>query len=227
MGLRNPFTFAHQPWRTAPAMLINDVGQSAWEEINDGIAGANYGWPTTEGATTNPAFVEPPIRVRPRRERRGCAITGGAFYNPAAPAIFPAEYSERLLLRRLLFGLDPPARPGQWQQVTGLRDRHLVAGRPQGGRRRRPLLPGSRKRRGVPVRYGSAPPGITSHPASRTVSARAVRHLHGRGQRHGAAHVSLATNSADIPGPRMPVSPAASQNEPIRSTTCPARSRSG
>ena len=42
-GLRNPFTFAFQP--TSGRMFINDVGQNTWEEINDGAAGANYGWP--------------------------------------------------------------------------------------------------------------------------------------------------------------------------------------
>ena len=30
-------------------MFINDVGQSTWEEINDGIAGSNYGWTICEG----------------------------------------------------------------------------------------------------------------------------------------------------------------------------------
>ena len=37
-------------------MYINDVGQSTWEEIDLGQAGANYGWPATEGPTTNPAL---------------------------------------------------------------------------------------------------------------------------------------------------------------------------
>ncbi len=32
-GLTNPFTFAFQPG--AGRLFINDVGQSAWEEIND------------------------------------------------------------------------------------------------------------------------------------------------------------------------------------------------
>ena len=32
-------------------MFINDVGQDTWEEINDGIAGSNYGWNTSEGPT--------------------------------------------------------------------------------------------------------------------------------------------------------------------------------
>ena len=40
-------------------MFINDVGQNTWEEINDGIAGANYGWPDTEGATTDPRSSAP------------------------------------------------------------------------------------------------------------------------------------------------------------------------
>ena len=45
--------------RTAPEMFINDVGQNTWEEINDGLAGANYGWPDTEGADDDPRFVSP------------------------------------------------------------------------------------------------------------------------------------------------------------------------
>src|SRR6267378_171555 len=57
LGLRNPFTFAFQPGTTR--MFINDVGQSTWEEINNGIAASNYGWPTTEGATSDPSFRAP------------------------------------------------------------------------------------------------------------------------------------------------------------------------
>ncbi len=47
LGLRNPFTFAFQPG--TGRMFINDVGEASFEEINDGIAGSNYGWPNTEG----------------------------------------------------------------------------------------------------------------------------------------------------------------------------------
>ena len=57
LGLRNPFTFAFQP--TTGRLFIDDVGQSTFEEINDGIAGSIYGWPTTEGPTTNPNFRSP------------------------------------------------------------------------------------------------------------------------------------------------------------------------
>ncbi len=57
LGLRNPFTFAFSP--SGSSMFVNDVGQSAFEEINDGAPGANYGWPDTEGATTDPRFDSP------------------------------------------------------------------------------------------------------------------------------------------------------------------------
>ena len=73
-------------------MFINDVGENAWEEINDGIAGANYGWPDTEGATTDPRFRSPLFSYgHGSSGTTGCAITGGAFYNPQSGQ-FPAEY---------------------------------------------------------------------------------------------------------------------------------------
>lgn len=93
LGLRNPFTFAFQPG--TGRMFINNVGQSTWEEINDGIAGANYGWPICEGFCNppNPDFTDPIFIY----ENTGvqCAITGGAFYNPDVvqfPAAFVGDY---------------------------------------------------------------------------------------------------------------------------------------
>ena len=55
-GLRNLFTFAISQ---AGSMFVNDVGQSAWEEVNDVESGGNFGWLTTEGPTTNPLFQNP------------------------------------------------------------------------------------------------------------------------------------------------------------------------
>lgn len=90
LGLRNPYTFTFQPG--TGRMFINDVGQSAWEEINDGVAGANYGWPSTEGPTTNPNFRTPLFSYGHGSSlTTGCAITGGAFYNPATVQ-FPSTY---------------------------------------------------------------------------------------------------------------------------------------
>jgi len=94
MGLRNPFTFAFQPG--TGRLFINDVGQDTWEEINDGIAGSNYGWPNTEGVTTNPQFRSPLfVYGHGIGATTGCAIAGGAFYNPTTvtfPPGFVGQY---------------------------------------------------------------------------------------------------------------------------------------
>jgi glucose/arabinose dehydrogenase len=90
LGLRNPFTFAFQPG--TGRMFINDVGQNSWEEINDGIQGSNYGWPTTEGPSSNPSFRSPLFAYgHGTSSTTGCAITGGAFYNPST-VTFPASF---------------------------------------------------------------------------------------------------------------------------------------
>jgi glucose/arabinose dehydrogenase len=93
VGLRNPFTFGFQPG--TGRLFINDVGQSTWEEINDGIIGSNYGWPTCEGfcSPPNANFREPLLEYGHTGDPNttGCAIVGGAFYNPSAVQ-FPASY---------------------------------------------------------------------------------------------------------------------------------------
>lgn len=93
-GLRNPFTFAFQPG--TGRMFINDVGEIDWEEIDEGIAGSNYGWPVTEGPGSGPGFVAPIFSyAHASAEITGCAITGGAFYNPATnqfPAVYLGKY---------------------------------------------------------------------------------------------------------------------------------------
>jgi len=92
LGFRNPFTFTFQPG--TGRMFINDVGETTWEEINDGIAGANYGWPVCEGLCqpSNPAFRDPIFRYgHGAGPTLGCAIVGSAFYNP--PVVqFPADF---------------------------------------------------------------------------------------------------------------------------------------
>jgi glucose/arabinose dehydrogenase len=94
MGLRNPFTFTFQPG--TGRMFINDVGEVTWEEIDDGIAGSNYGWPMTEGPTTQAGIRAPLFAYQHGTgATTGCAITGGAFYNPATvqfPSTFVGKY---------------------------------------------------------------------------------------------------------------------------------------
>jgi len=85
-GLRNPFTTAIQ--RSTGRLFINDVGETSWEEINEGAPGANYGWPLAEGPSADPDFTDP---FHFYGHNEGCAITGGAFYEPPVLA-FPTGY---------------------------------------------------------------------------------------------------------------------------------------
>lgn len=93
-GLRNPFRFAFRPGTSQ--FYINDVGQGAWEEIDAGQKGADYGWNCREGAHTNRSAGKcsptPANMVEPIYEyaHGSCnSITAGAFV-PAG--VWPAPY---------------------------------------------------------------------------------------------------------------------------------------
>jgi glucose/arabinose dehydrogenase len=85
LGLRNPFRMAFDPNSATTRFRINDVGQTTWEEVDEGAPGANYGWPTREGpcpfglrlpCAPDPAFIEP---VTSYEDTVGTYIVGGAF----------------------------------------------------------------------------------------------------------------------------------------------------
>jgi Glucose / Sorbosone dehydrogenase len=80
-GLRNPWRFSFD--RATGDLVIGDVGQNDWEEVDWAPAaagrgaGVNYGWPACEGfdcGTTGP--FQPPAFARPQSAGY-CAITGG------------------------------------------------------------------------------------------------------------------------------------------------------
>jgi glucose/arabinose dehydrogenase len=133
LGVRNPFTFAFQ--RGTGRMFIDDVGASTWEEINLGSAGANYGWPTIEGPAQppvagfrNPIYAYQHFSGTPR----GCAITGGDFYNPPPlcsgdpPYGFPSSYVGQYFFLDLcggwIYTMNPnqidPASPYGFHRIT-------------------------------------------------------------------------------------------------------------
>ena len=86
-GMRNPFTLAVQAG--TGRIYINEVGQSGWEEVNEGAAGANFGWPGSEGATTIPGYTSP---VYTYTHAEGICVIGGAFYSGVTQS-FPAQYA--------------------------------------------------------------------------------------------------------------------------------------
>ena len=101
-GLRNPFTFAVQPG--TGRIHINDVGQNTWEEINLGVAGANYGWPASEGPSSVGAGITAPLFAYRHSDTNppgsgpggfftGFAIAGGAFYPANGP--FPTGFRDQ------------------------------------------------------------------------------------------------------------------------------------
>jgi glucose/arabinose dehydrogenase len=89
-GLRNPWSMAVQ--RGTTRVFINDVGSNFFEEINEGQAGCNYGWPLTEGYTNDSDICSPLFAyAHATGFPHGCAIIGGAFYNPPVQR-FPSQY---------------------------------------------------------------------------------------------------------------------------------------
>lgn len=91
LGLRNPYTLAFQPG--TGKLFINNVGSDNWEEIHDGtLPNRNFGWPTIEGKSADPAF-DNPVFAYPHEStvQKGCAIVGGTFFNPDSTN-YPAEY---------------------------------------------------------------------------------------------------------------------------------------
>ncbi|EPH45441.1 PQQ-dependent sugar dehydrogenase [Streptomyces aurantiacus] len=85
-GLRNPWRFSFDSG--TGDLLIGDVGQNAWEEIDWAPAaskgGENYGWSRMEGNHPFRGGTEPANHVRPVHEYDrtglGCSVTGGYVY---------------------------------------------------------------------------------------------------------------------------------------------------
>ncbi len=103
LGLRNPFCFAVQPG--TGRIFINDVGNTRWEEVDEGFAGANYGWPLAEGPGADRRFREP-IHSYPV-----ASVTGGAFCPTDLPRGFPPRYRGKYFFMDFVKGwikvLDP------------------------------------------------------------------------------------------------------------------------
>jgi glucose/arabinose dehydrogenase len=116
LGLRNPFTFAVDP--ANGRIHVNDVGQDSWEEVNHAIAGANFGWPQTEGP--NPpgvAGVRYPVHAY-QNAGSNCAVTGAAFYRPAV-STFPPAYTGRFFFGDLCGGFIRTLSPPNYTSSTG------------------------------------------------------------------------------------------------------------
>ncbi len=89
MGLRNPFRMSFD--RVSGQLYIGDVGGNvqltAREEVNVGVAGANYGWPICEGPCNDPSITDPLFFYAHNNVH--ASITGGFVYRGSQ---FPSQY---------------------------------------------------------------------------------------------------------------------------------------
>ena len=174
LGLRNPYTFAFQP--VTRRLFINDVGQNTFEEVNDGFAGANYGWPESEGPTSNPSHRGPfYFYGHGGGLFGGCAITGGTFYNPATQQ-FPAEYTGDYFFADFCGGwinylADPSNTNAVANFASGIPAPVDLRVGPEGALYY--LARGATSTSGVVFKIeftANQAPSVTQHPANRTVS---------------------------------------------------------
>jgi hypothetical protein len=121
LGLRNPYRASFGPDGT---LVLPDVGETTWEEVNLGhptgtpaattLAGANLGWPNCEGACSPPnaSFVDPVFQYNHSgpSESSGCAIIGGYVVRHPALTGLTGRYLYGDLCRSDLrtLGLDQP-----------------------------------------------------------------------------------------------------------------------
>ena len=140
LGLRNPYRASFTP---GGDLVLPDVGQTTWEEVNlgkatgtsaaTGLAGANLGWPNCEGFCTppNPSFADPVFQYGhgpTPPETTGCAIIGGHVVRDPALTGLTGRYLYGDVCREDLRSLDL-AMPGADPRPAGL---SLDAGVPIG-----------------------------------------------------------------------------------------------
>jgi uncharacterized repeat protein (TIGR03806 family) len=127
-GLRNPFRFSFD--RVTGQMLIADVGQADYEEIDIGMAGANYGWPQYEGnqhacsqclpgTLAGPSPATAPIFEYSHSATGGCAIIGGYVYRGTGIASLIGKFLYTDYCAGTVWSLDNSTNPPTNLTLTG------------------------------------------------------------------------------------------------------------
>ena len=112
LGLRNPWRYSFDP---QGRLIVADVGQDAWEELDIVRAGDNLGWQVREGlvcARKDPAGCDQPgmvdpFFVYPREDGR--SITGGYVYLGTRVPALRGLYVFADFISNRLFALALPA----------------------------------------------------------------------------------------------------------------------
>ena len=125
-GLRNPWRVSFD--RLTGELYIGDVGQSAYEEINLGSPGANYGWSVTEGPFTPGSFPNFTNPIHAYDRSIGQAVTGGYVYR-GPEQDFQGTYFFSDFVSHKIWSLQRAS--GSWS-FTDLTGRVAVGGGPIG-----------------------------------------------------------------------------------------------
>jgi glucose/arabinose dehydrogenase len=92
-GFRNPYRFTFTP---NGKLLVGDVGEATWEELNVVTRGGNYGWPDEEGACSGCSYVNPIYAYRHSLPPVNAgAITSVVVYTGTT---FPASYQNKVFI---------------------------------------------------------------------------------------------------------------------------------
>lgn len=111
LGLRNPWRFSFD--RNSGDLWAGDVGQNAWEEVDQVVNGSNYGWRIREGAHCNTSVPDPCITagltdpVAEYDHSLGASITGGYVYRGTAIAGLAGSYVFGDFISGRIFRLAP------------------------------------------------------------------------------------------------------------------------
>jgi glucose/arabinose dehydrogenase len=92
-GFRNPYRFTFTP---NGKLLVGDVGEATWEELNVVTPGANYGWPRAEGTCRGCGYVDPIYAYRHSLPPVNAgSITSVVVYTGTT---FPASYQNKVFI---------------------------------------------------------------------------------------------------------------------------------
>ncbi len=115
-GLRNPWRFSFDG--STGRLVLADVGQNKWEEIDIVEKGQNYGWRIMEGAhcynpSTNCSTAGLQLPIAEYGHDLGCSITGGYIYRGARMRSLAGRYLFGDYCSGRLWTL-AEASPGRW-----------------------------------------------------------------------------------------------------------------